>query len=478
MDSDAPVAPVGRDRDDVSYYAEQRKRRSRKKGIIVAVCSILGVFAVTAVAVFAWAMGIQHSLNEGIDQDLRDALTDVSETPDDPFYMLLLGVDKNKDRAESAEYGPDDSNYRSDSIILARIDPKEKQVTLVSLHRDLLIDMGEHGKNKLNSAYSFGGPSYVVQVVSDLAGVPIAHYAEVNFDEFDSLVDSIGGIEVDVPIDINDPMAGAPISQGSQTLDGAQALTLCRARHAYDDYGDGDVYRAANQRMVIAAIAKKIMALDPVTMVATITQLANMVTTDLSLTDLLHLANEMKGINFDNDVYSGMTPTTSYYVNDTWYELLDQDAWNTMMARVDAGLSPYESEDEDQTVGLAGTGTHNIKNGDGTLTFDTAPSEEPDVDAASISVQVLNGTGINGLAGRVAATLDSYGYETTTGDAASHHDYSAIAYMTPENKAAAEQINEQLGGQLSVEDWQGVYEAPYDVIIVLGPDMAESVDLL
>lgn len=467
--------PIGWDRDDVSYYSKQRKKRSRKKALIIGVASLACVVAVVAVSALVWAMGIQATLNEGVDEETRNALTDV-ESVDDPFYMLLLGVDRNEDRAQSAEYGDDDSAYRSDTIILARIDPPEKQVTLVSLHRDLLVDMGDYGVNKLNNAYSFGGPSYVIEVVSELAGVPISHYAEVNFDEFDELVDSLGGIEVDVPIDINDPYAGEPISAGPQTLDGAQTLTLCRSRHAYDDYGDGDVFRAANQRMVIAAIAKKIMALSPLELPGVISHLAEMVTTDMSVTDLLHLADEMRGIDLDKDFYTGMTPTTSLYQNGGWYELLDKDAWQTMMQRVDAGLSPYSDAEDDVTAGLAGSMNENIKNGDGdlgSLTFQ--PSAPENVDA---SVLVLNGTGIAGLASRVAATLDTFGYETTTGNANNSYEYSVVAYSSPENQAAAEAVAEALGGNISVEDWQGIYESDSDVVVVLGLDMANSVDLL
>ena len=467
--------PIGWDRDDVSYYSKLRKKRRNKKALIITLVTVACVIGAVAASVIVWAMGVQASLNEGVDEEIRGALTDV-ESVDDPFYMLLLGVDRNKDRAESAEYGDEDSAYRSDTIILARIDPPQKQVTLVSLHRDLLVDMGEYGVNKLNNAYSFGGPSYVIQVVSELAGVPIAHYAEVNFDEFDELVDSLGGIEVDVPIDINDPLAGEPISAGPQTLDGAQALTLCRSRHAYDDYGDGDVFRAANQRMVIAAIAKKVMAVDPLTLASTISQLAEMVTTDLTVGDLLHIADEMRGIDLDHNVYSGMTPTTSLYQNGGWYELLDTDAWQTMMQRVDSGLSPYASEDEDLTAGLAGSQAGNIKNGEiveGSATFD--PSTPEDVDA---SVLVLNGTGVSGLAGRVAASLDKYGYETSTGNAQNAYDYSVVAYCTPENQSAAEAVAQALGGNIDVEDWQGIYETDCDVVVVLGLDMANSVDPL
>ncbi len=283
---------------------------------------------------------------------LRGTLTNVQA--DDPFYMLLLGVDKSEQRAESAEYGQDSSNYRTDSIMLARIDPKQKQVTLVSIHRDTLVDLGEHGKQKINAAYSVGGPSYTVEVISKFAGVPISHYAEIDFDHFEGIVDALGGVTVDVPIDINDPYAGEPIQKGEQTLNGAQALTLCRSRHAYDAYGGGDYYRTANQRMVIGAILKKVLAANPVTMLTSVGDLAGSVTTDFSVVDILRLMMAFRGFNISQDLYSGLEPTNSSYVNGTWYETVNEPAWRTMMERVDQGLSPYSDASQDFTSHVAG----------------------------------------------------------------------------------------------------------------------------
>ena len=138
----------------------------------------------------------------------------------------------------------------------------DKKATLVSIHRDTLVDMGEYGQNKLNAAHAIGGAALTVKTVSKLAGVPISHYAEINFDGFKDIVDALGGVEVDVPMEIDDEDAGGHLDAGLQTLSGDQALILCRSRHAYDEYGDGDSYRAANQRLVLSAIAKKILSAD------------------------------------------------------------------------------------------------------------------------------------------------------------------------------------------------------------------------
>ena len=141
-----------------------------------------------------------------------------------------MGTDGSDDREASEEFAGD--QFRSDSIMLTRIDPVNKKVTLVSLHRDTLVDMGEYGQNKLNAAHAIGGAAMSVKTVSELAGVPISHYAEINFDGFKDIVDALGGVEVDVPMTIDDADAGGHLDEGLQTLNGDQALILCRSRHA------------------------------------------------------------------------------------------------------------------------------------------------------------------------------------------------------------------------------------------------------
>ena len=136
------------------------------------------------------------------------------------------------------------------------------------------IEIEGYGLQKLNASYAIGGPALAIKTVSQMAGVPISHYAEINFDGFEEVVDALGGVEVDVPMEINDDEAGGHVDAGEQTLTGEEALILCRSRHSYDEYGDGDRYRAANQRLVLGAIAKKILSTDPATMANTISALS------------------------------------------------------------------------------------------------------------------------------------------------------------------------------------------------------------
>ena len=445
------------------------KRRRTKKGVgralRIVLVSVLVVLAGAGTALGLWLTDLNSRLTDEsiVNDDLRRQL--VAVEPQQPFYMLLLGVDKSEGRSE--EWGSDTSNFRADSIILARIDAPAQRVTLVSIPRDTLVDMDENGERKINDAYALGGAAYMTEVVSDFAGVSISHYAEVDFEQLTSIVDTIGGIEVTLPVEIHDSYANIDLPAGTQTLDGSQALGLCRARHAYDEYGGGDFYRAANQRMVIGAIVKKVLQLDLATMATTVSELANSVTTDFSVTDILGLVGQFRGFDTDNNMYSGQTPTNSEYINSVWYEIPDDAAWEEMMARVDAGESPYSDASQDFTAGIAGsigTGSNISDSEDGSATGGVEAS-------FTGSVSVLNATGVAGLAGDTANTLTDAGFEAAAGNANETGLTATKIYYNDDSLASALGVAETLGvSSSSIEKNDGSYTTSYDVIVVLGTD--------
>lgn len=367
-----------------------RHGHSKRKHHVALIVTCVIVAVVAGVAAFGlWYLhDINSRLKDNLDTNLTNELT---ETPaGDPFYLLLLGTDKDESRAEGTEYGDSDSAYRSDSIMLVRVDPKNVKVTLVSIHRDTMVDLGDYGTQKINAAYSIGGPSYATEVISDFAGVDISHYAEVDMDRFTDIVDQVGGVTVNLPIAVKDPnYTGLDLEAGEQTLDGHTAALLCRARHAYDAYGDGDRYRAANQRIVMSAVVQKVLASDPATMVSTITTMADSITTDMTLTEILTLAQQMKSLDVSTDVMSGMEPTTSAYINDIWYEIVNEDEWKTMMERVDEGLSPTEGYTDDEmtanvSAGMAGSDSDSSGDSDDDSTdSESATSSSSDSETSS-----------------------------------------------------------------------------------------------
>ena len=444
-----------------SDYAEIRKKRRRNRVLATTFVVLLVLLLGGGGAAFAYVMTLQSNLNAGVDAAVLDVLSDVQHQ-DDPFYMLLMGTDGSNDRADSSEFRGD--NFRTDALMLARIDPTKKKVSIVSLMRDTQVDMDENGIQKINAAHAIGGPAYTVQVVSELAGVPIAHYAEINFAGFQDVVDALGGIDVDVAVEIDDPEAGGYVAAGQQTLNGDEALILCRSRHTYEDInGRGDDMRAANQRLVVGAILKKILHSDLSTMMSTVQSLSSYVTTDLSIPAILGLANDMNGMSIEEDFYTAVNPTTSEYIDGVWYEIMDEDEWKAMMKRMDQGLPPAAETVIDPSTGIIlASGGEPIEGGD------TAASRAK----RSGTVAVRNGTGADGVASEAQALVEELGYSTTVGNADSYsYDETEIIYKDFSQKKYAEEIRDALGTGKVIRD-TGDYLFTTDFLVITGSDFS------
>lgn len=318
-------------RDNVARYAERSRQRRRGRIIRRTVLGVLLAFLVTAgTATAMWFNSIVARLSDAgiITPELQAVLVD-SDVAREPFYMLLLGTDGR----------PGETSYRADTIILARIDPTEQHVTLISIPRDTRITYkGE--TMKINAAHTEEGAAGMVEAVNELCGIEISHYAEISFDGLVQLVDALGGVEVNVPDEIDDPKAADfTIEPGLQTLNGEQALAFCRSRA----FADGDYTRMRHQRIFVAALANTILnKTDATQLPGIIDAMADMVATDLSLPDILSLANAMRGMDTDS-MWTANIPSHAggdTYINGVSYVFVHEEELEEMMARVDAGEDP------------------------------------------------------------------------------------------------------------------------------------------
>jgi LCP family protein required for cell wall assembly len=191
--------------------------------------------------------------------------TPAGERPADTsgFNYLLVGSDSREGltAAEKKALGTGSSaGKRTDSIILVHVPEGGGKSSLISIPRDSFVPIPEHGSNKINAAYAIGGPNLLVQTVEQVSDVHIDGYVEIGFGGFAKVVDSLGGVNICVPFDMDDEQAHINLKKGCQTLNGPNALGFVRAR-----YSDprGDVGRAERQRQFLGAIMKK--ALSPAT---------------------------------------------------------------------------------------------------------------------------------------------------------------------------------------------------------------------
>lgn len=312
----------------VGRYAKRRAKTKHGRIVRRVLLTLLVLVLAAAGAAFAWVASLQAKMNDKsvVTDELRASLVEKEKTTD-PFYMLLLGTDGR----------PGEEVYRSDTIILARIDPQNKKVALVSIPRDTKVTINGQTQ-KINAAHAIGGAQGAVQAVSTLCGVDISHYAEVSFDGMTGIVDAIGGVQIDVEDNINDWKAGnIKIQKGEQVLNGAAALTYARSRK----FTDGDYTRMKHQRHLIEAIVKQVLNnTDATTIVPLLNSTADMVKTDMSITEIADLANQMRGMNVDTDLYSANVPSTTADVNGVSYVVANMPELQEMMDRIDRGEDP------------------------------------------------------------------------------------------------------------------------------------------
>ncbi|HDR7261294.1 LCP family protein [Bacillus cereus group sp. Bc222] len=230
-----------------------------------------------------------HDLARGDKSDLRDrAVKPITNN----VSVLVMGVDESDVRGK--EYG---EAIRTDALLLATFNKDSKTVKLLSIPRDTYTYIPiEKKKDKITHAHAFGsakngkngGPQASIDAVEKLMNVPVDYFVKFNFKSFIKIVDDLGGIEVDVPVefteqDSNDNAEAIHLEKGVQKLNGEEALALARTRHI-----DSDAMRGQRQQLVIEAILKKLTSVGSVTKVGNIIDDINgQFVTNLTFDDML-----------------------------------------------------------------------------------------------------------------------------------------------------------------------------------------------
>ena len=256
------------------------------------------------------------------------------------FYTILLS-------------GLDDDNGGSDTNILMAVDTVNGYVYGVSIPRDSKAIIG--GKaHKINYAYNKGGTELLASTVSEQLGIPVDYTVCVNLQGFTALVDAIGGVDFEVPInmDYDDPIQGLSIHfrKGMQHLSGADALRVVRFRHNNDGtgYGSEDLGRMQTQQKFLKAVAKKMLSFE--NLISNPRKYAEIfgqyVDTDLSVTDLAWFGMQVLGMGVDKIDFSTLPNEWKYP-----YIYLDPDE---TLALVNTYLNPYVEDRTAEDLNLPG----------------------------------------------------------------------------------------------------------------------------
>lgn len=232
--------------------------------------------SVTQVSVIPSESAVRKSVPETLPA-MQSAEPAVQPEAGDWIHLLLIGKDSREP----------DSPGRSDAMILCSVSPDRQSITMISFLRDLYVQIPGYASNRLNAAYAFGGMPLLKQTFSDNFAIPLNGCIEVDFQQFIRLVDLMGGVSLTLRRDeaelLNRQCNGSELSEGSQHLDGQQALAYSRIR-ALDP--DGDFSRTQRQRKLLTALLEQFRKCSLPEMISVITALRDLISTDLTGTQI------------------------------------------------------------------------------------------------------------------------------------------------------------------------------------------------
>lgn len=296
-------------------YRPRRYNRQDRNLILLSVLVVLLAAALFA----AYRSLVRPPEQQPDDPDSVQTSTDLpgAEDDDDAARAEAEALKAHTERKENfytiLVSGADDGNGGSDTNILVAVDTESGYIYGVSIPRDTKAVI--NGKEqKINAAYSIGGMELMAEVISDQLGIPVDYTVLVDLKGFEALVNAIGGVDFNVPVnmDYDDPVQGLSIhlSKGMQHLNGADALKVVRFRHNNDGtgYGSEDIGRMQTQQNFLKAVAEQTLTASNLDKIDDLVKIfRSYVKTDLTLGNLIWLGKEAIGMGADNIAFSTLS---------------------------------------------------------------------------------------------------------------------------------------------------------------------------
>lgn len=439
-----------------------------------------------------------HSGSSGIFKEIEK-----NTSPDSKEYEAL----KEQGKFNVLIMGEDnvEGSRRSDTILFAAINIRDRNIRILSLPRDTRVQIPNHGTQKLNHAFAYGGQELMIETVERYLGEPILYYVVVDYDSFPALIDIMGGVEIDVKkkmryvdragkLDIN-------IQPGLQTMDGKTALHFVRFRKD----ALGDIGRVQRQQQFVKALIKK--AYDPSAIIKIpelIGQMAKLFKTDMTPTLAIQLggfvSNEIGRDRIFFSTLHGQAQTIdrlSYWIGDvdTTKTFLDTSLDILISGDIDAkrtsknnfaGLSLSYTNALDENPSAAKSKDTSADNKETREPGKAQKHEMTKEDITKIvksipdSIAVLNGTGKSGVGQEVAVRLQTLGIDVLDTGNAKHFDYQISNVIYPVNaEAKSLESAKILGNFLEVpKNLVRPSKQAFYASIILGHDYKKIVNLL
>jgi polyisoprenyl-teichoic acid--peptidoglycan teichoic acid transferase len=352
--------------------------------------------------------------------------------------FLIVGSDTREGLDDLENFGAF-GGARGDVVMLVRVNAGSSTAQMLSIPRDLWVEIPGHGENRINAAYALGGSSLMVETIKQNLNVEINHYVEIDFVGFQGLVDELGGIEIAFPYPARDSNSGLDVDAGTQTLDGRMALAYARSRHYQEYQGDSwvsveanDIGRTARQQEVIRAIVGELKSPASIAEAGDIAgAMASHMTIDTRLAEssVAALAWDYRGI-IVGDIEGATLPTTGRTIDGASVLVIKEPEAGAMLANFRAGR---------------------------------ALTEQP------LRIQVLNGNGVGGAATDMSRTLEGEGFLIADIGDAESSDYAQTTVIVPQGSDDGQLIINSLGFGVVVT---GQVSNGYDAVVIVGADAA------
>lgn len=400
---------------------------SMKKVLKILALALVVILIVMASATYFFLKHINDNDIAGNPDDNPDFSIPDPPKKDERVNVLVMGVDVGDPTNKKAP-------SRSDTMILASFDPDDKILDFISIPRDTKVKIKGHGEDKIGHAHAFGGPALAMETVGDLFGIDVHYYFRLDYQGFKKFVDNLGGVRVNVPMDMeyydpyDDPPLYISLKKGWQTLNGEKAIQLVRYRKGYQN---GDIGRIETQQAFMSAVIDKVLSAGTILRLPVLAEtLSTHLSTNMTPSEMSKYAFKAAGINKE-DINMYQLPGDSTYIENVSYFIYDPKKTKDLVATV---LKDKEDDAE-----------------------------------AQVKVEVLNGSGVDGLAGKVAEILENEGFSVVSIGNADGMNYSTTRVYDRKGK---EDNAQRVAKAINISSFEVDLDekSSADVTIILGKD--------
>jgi LCP family protein required for cell wall assembly len=400
-----------------------------------------------------------------------------SSTKSKAFTLLIVGSDSRaalSNTPDNTQFGAKSNvgGQRSDTIILVRVNPKTRQLMMLSIPRDLWGPIPGQGSNRINAAFDTGANLLVQTVEADL-GIPINHYVEVNFDSFRDISSAVGGVSFYFPTPAKDNYSLLNIpAAGCYSLKGDQALAFVRSRH-YEYYQNGywhfeaesDLARIQRQQAFIKKMIKKAEGeyTNPLALNDILGGITKNLTVDSGFSTgmMLTLAKDFRSM--DVGAIANVTLPTYAYTTSGGADVL-----GLQQPQAAATIAAFKA------FGAPAPKASGAGNSKGATTVPAVTAPPVSVAPSAVNIEVANGSGTSGQAGQASQLLSGLGYQSAVVTSPGYGYGTTQIRYAPDSLNAAKQVAAQISGGATLVPASDLTPTPYNLEVITGSSFAGS----